>query len=93
MVNEISTGASWLFYWFCQFFFNMGPNATTFIVGQQTPSWSGMLMEFRIPAEQSKTQYRCTTRGLSAAVGKTGSIVGQLVIGLSGTNSPSSEKI
>ena len=25
-------------YWFCQFFFNMGPNATTFIVRQQTPT-------------------------------------------------------
>ena len=26
------------FYIFCQFFFNMGPNATTFIVGQPRPS-------------------------------------------------------
>ena len=80
-------------YFFCQFFFNMGPNATTFIVGQATLSRSSILIDFQIPAEQFKTQYRCTAHGLSAAFGKFGSIVGQLIIGLSSANSPSSEKL
>ena len=52
-----------------------------------------MLIAFQIPAEQFKTQYRCTAHGLSAAFGKFGSIIGQLIIGLSGANSPSSDKL
>lgn len=44
-----------------QFFFNFGPNATTFIV----------------PGEVFPTRYRSTSHGLSAAMGKIGSIIGQ----------------
>ncbi|MCJ1244639.1 hypothetical protein MMC30_001838 [Trapelia coarctata] len=51
-------------YILCQFFFNMGPNATTFI----------------IPAEQFRTEYRCRCHGLSAASGKLGSVVVQIFL-------------
>lgn len=44
-----------------QFFFNFGPNATTFIV----------------PGECFPTRYRSTSHGISAAMGKIGSIIGQ----------------
>ncbi|KAK3688485.1 major facilitator superfamily domain-containing protein [Podospora appendiculata] len=44
-----------------QFFFNFGPNATTFIV----------------PGECFPTRYRSTSHGISAASGKIGSIIGQ----------------
>lgn len=44
-----------------QFFFNFGPNATTFIV----------------PGECFPTRYRSTSHGISAAMGKVGSIIGQ----------------
>jgi len=44
-----------------QFFFNFGPNATTFIV----------------PGEVFPTRYRSTSHGISAAMGKIGSIIGQ----------------
>ncbi|RPA82465.1 MFS general substrate transporter [Ascobolus immersus RN42] len=45
------------------FFFNFGPNTTTFI----------------IPTEAFPTRYRCTAHGLSAAMGKAGSIVSQVI--------------
>ena len=48
----------------CQFFFNLGPNTTTFI----------------IPAEAFPTRYRCTCHGISAAAGKLGSVLGQIVV-------------
>lgn len=48
-------------YVVAQFFFNFGPNATTFI----------------IPGEVFPTRYRSTSHGISAAAGKIGSIIGQ----------------
>lgn len=48
-------------YVLAQFFFNFGPNATTFIV----------------PGECFPTRYRSTSHGISAASGKIGSIIGQ----------------
>ncbi|KAL2015473.1 hypothetical protein VTK56DRAFT_5379 [Thermocarpiscus australiensis] len=48
-------------YVLAQFFFNFGPNATTFIV----------------PGECFPTRYRSTSHGISAAMGKIGSIIGQ----------------
>ncbi|MCJ1393914.1 hypothetical protein MMC18_006790 [Xylographa bjoerkii] len=53
-----------VFYVLCQLFYNLGPNTTTFI----------------IPAEAFPTRYRCTCHGISAACGKLGSVLGQLVI-------------
>ncbi|TKX24507.1 repressible high-affinity phosphate permease-like protein [Elsinoe australis] len=52
-------------YVLAQFFFNFGPNATTFIV----------------PGECFPTRYRSTSHGISAASGKIGAIVAQCVIG------------
>ncbi|KAJ9611515.1 acid phosphatase pho5 [Cladophialophora chaetospira] len=52
-------------YVLAQFFFNFGPNATTFIV----------------PGECFPTRYRSTSHGLSAAAGKVGAIVAQTVFG------------
>ncbi|KAK8221925.1 acid phosphatase pho5 [Zalaria obscura] len=52
-------------YVLSQFFFNFGPNATTFIV----------------PGECFPTRYRSTSHGLSAAAGKVGAIVAQVLIG------------
>ncbi|KAI4164209.1 MAG: hypothetical protein LQ342_002173 [Letrouitia transgressa] len=52
-------------YVLAQFFFNFGPNATTFIV----------------PGECFPTRYRSTSHGISAASGKIGAIVAQTVFG------------
>lgn len=52
-------------YVLAQFFFNFGPNSTTFIV----------------PGECFPTRYRSTSHGLSAASGKIGAIVAQTVFG------------
>lgn len=52
-------------YVLCQFFFNFGPNATTFIV----------------PGECFPTRYRSTSHGISAASGKMGAILAQVLIG------------
>jgi len=52
-------------YVLCQFFFNFGPNATTFIV----------------PGECFQTRYRSTSHGISAASGKVGAIIAQVLIG------------
>lgn len=52
-------------YIVAQFFFNFGPNATTFIV----------------PGECFPTRYRSTSHGLSAAAGKIGAIIAQCVFG------------
>ncbi|KAE8448804.1 hypothetical protein EG329_008806 [Mollisiaceae sp. DMI_Dod_QoI] len=60
-------GAHWvtiILYMFCQFFFNFGPNSLTFIIS----------------AEIFPTKYRCTCYGISAASGKLGSIVVQLIM-------------
>lgn len=48
-------------YVIAQFFFNFGPNTTTFVV----------------PGEVFPTRYRSTSHGISAASGKIGSIIGQ----------------
>lgn len=53
-----------VFYGICQLFYNLGPNTTTFI----------------IPAEAFPTRYRCTLYGISAASGKLGSVLGQVVV-------------
>ncbi|KAJ5548395.1 phosphate:H+ symporter [Penicillium frequentans] len=52
-------------YVLAQFFFNFGPNATTFIV----------------PGECFPTRYRSTSHGISAATGKVGAIIAQCVFG------------
>ncbi|PWY75489.1 phosphate permease [Aspergillus heteromorphus CBS 117.55] len=52
-------------YVIAQFFFNFGPNATTFIV----------------PGECFPTRYRSTSHGISAASGKIGAIIAQCVFG------------
>ncbi|GES65522.1 phosphate:H+ symporter [Aspergillus terreus] len=52
-------------YVIAQFFFNFGPNATTFMV----------------PGECFPTRYRSTSHGMSAASGKVGAIIAQCVFG------------
>lgn len=52
-------------YVLAQFFFNFGPNSTTFIV----------------PGECFPTRYRSTSHGISAASGKLGAIIAQVVFG------------
>jgi MFS transporter, PHS family, inorganic phosphate transporter len=52
-------------YVLAQFFFNFGPNTTTFIV----------------PGECFPTRYRSTGHGISAASGKVGAIIAQVVFG------------
>ncbi|OAA55340.1 phosphate/H+ symporter [Niveomyces insectorum RCEF 264] len=59
--NHMSSNALLGIYVLAQFFFNFGPNTTTFIV----------------PGECFPTRYRSTSHGLSAAAGKIGSIIGQ----------------
>ncbi|KAI9768310.1 MAG: hypothetical protein M1840_004918 [Geoglossum simile] len=56
--NNLSRGAFLTLYIMSQFFFNFGPNATTFI----------------IPGELFPTRYRATAHGISAAAGKLGAI-------------------
>ncbi len=58
-------GALLALYVLAQFFFNFGPNATTFIV----------------PGECFPTRYRSTSHGISAASGKLGAIIAQVVFG------------
>ncbi|KAF2768553.1 MFS transporter [Teratosphaeria nubilosa] len=62
---EIGTSGKLALYVLCEFFFNFGPNATTFIV----------------PGECFPTRYRSTSHGLSAASGKIGAIIAQVVFG------------
>lgn len=59
--NHISSSGLLAIYVLAQFFFNFGPNTTTFIV----------------PGEVFPTRYRSTSHGISAASGKIGSIIGQ----------------
>ncbi|KAI2618843.1 phosphate permease [Hypoxylon sp. NC1633] len=59
--NHISSNSLLAIYVLAQFFFNFGPNMTTFIV----------------PGEVFPTRYRSTSHGISAASGKIGSIIGQ----------------
>ncbi|KAI1199034.1 major facilitator superfamily domain-containing protein [Nemania serpens] len=58
---HISDHAKLAIFVLAQFFFNFGPNMTTFI----------------IPGEVFPTRYRSTSHGISAASGKIGSIIGQ----------------
>jgi PHS family inorganic phosphate transporter-like MFS transporter len=64
LVNKTHNGLLAL-YVLAQFFFNFGPNATTFIV----------------PGECFPTRYRSTSHGISAASGKVGAIIAQCVFG------------
>ena len=59
--HHLSPNGLLAIYVVAQFFFNFGPNATTFIV----------------PGEVFPTRYRSTSHGISAASGKIGSIIGQ----------------
>lgn len=61
----LSGSAQLALYVLAQFFFNFGPNSTTFIV----------------PGECFPTRYRSTSHGISAASGKVGAIVAQVAIG------------
>jgi PHS family inorganic phosphate transporter-like MFS transporter len=61
--HTLSKGALLALYILAQLFFNFGPNTTTFI----------------IPGECFPTRYRSTGHGLSAAWGKIGSIVTQVI--------------
>jgi MFS transporter, PHS family, inorganic phosphate transporter len=63
--NHLSNGALLGLYIVAQFFFNFGPNSTTFIV----------------PGECFPTRYRSTSHGFSAASGKVGAIIAQVVFG------------
>ncbi|KAK8034318.1 hypothetical protein PG993_009313 [Apiospora rasikravindrae] len=62
---NLSGEALMVLYTITQFFFNAGPNSTTFI----------------IPAEVFPTRYRSTSHGISAATGKVGAIIAQCVFG------------
>ena len=62
---KIGTGGLIACYCLAYFFFNFGPNSTTFIV----------------PGECFPTRYRSTSHGLSAAAGKVGAILAQCLIG------------
>jgi MFS transporter, PHS family, inorganic phosphate transporter len=61
---NIPPNAMFAIYVLAQFFFNFGPNTTTFIV----------------PGECFPTRYRSTSHGISAASGKIGSIIAQAAI-------------
>jgi PHS family inorganic phosphate transporter-like MFS transporter len=63
--NHLGEHALLALYVLSQFFFNFGPNATTFIV----------------PGECFPTRYRSTSHGISAASGKVGAIIAQVVFG------------
>lgn len=53
-----------IFYCIAGFFENFGPNVTTFV----------------IPGEIFPTRYRSTSHGISAASGKLGSIIAQIIV-------------
>ncbi|EXJ92745.1 MFS transporter, PHS family, inorganic phosphate transporter [Capronia epimyces CBS 606.96] len=63
--HKLHEGGLLALYVLAQFFFNFGPNSTTFIV----------------PGECFPTRYRSTSHGLSAAAGKVGAIIAQCVFG------------
>ncbi|TEA10695.1 Repressible high-affinity phosphate permease [Colletotrichum sidae] len=62
---QLSGGALMALFSISMFFFNFGPNSTTFIV----------------PGECFPTRYRSTSHGISAASGKVGAIIAQVVFG------------
>jgi PHS family inorganic phosphate transporter-like MFS transporter len=61
--HELSSKTLLALYILAQFFFNFGPNTTTFI----------------IPGECFPTRYRSTGHGISAAAGKIGAIIAQVI--------------
>lgn len=61
--HRLNAGSMFALYIIAQFFFNLGPNTTTFIV----------------PGECFPTRYRATGHGLSAAAGKIGAIIAQII--------------
>lgn len=61
--HSLNAGSMFALYIIAQFFFNLGPNTTTFIV----------------PGECFPTRYRATGHGLSAAAGKIGAIIAQII--------------
>lgn len=61
--DHLSSGALLGLYILAQFFFNFGPNTTTFLV----------------PGECFPTRYRAACHGLSAASGKIGAIIAQII--------------
>lgn len=63
--HKIGNGGLFACYILANFFFNFGPNSTTFIV----------------PGECFPTRYRSTSHGISAASGKVGAIIAQVLIG------------
>ncbi|KAI1445374.1 phosphate permease [Annulohypoxylon stygium] len=73
--NHISSNGLLAIYVLAQFFFNFGPNMTTFIV----------------PGEVFPTRYRSTSHGISAASGKIGSIIGQGAISILRTHGATKE--
>jgi PHS family inorganic phosphate transporter-like MFS transporter len=62
--NAIGNNGIFACYVLANFFFNFGPNTTTFIT----------------PGEVFPTRYRSTSHGISAASGKVGSIIAQAAI-------------
>jgi len=62
--NKLSNHGLLAIYVLAQFFFNFGPNTTTFIV----------------PGECFPTRYRSTSHGFSAASGKLGAVIAQAAI-------------
>ncbi|KAF2757373.1 phosphate permease [Pseudovirgaria hyperparasitica] len=62
LLDRLSTSALLALYILAHFFFNFGPNATTFIV----------------PAELYPTRLRATAHGVSAAAGKLGAVIAQV---------------
>ncbi|OCL10849.1 phosphate permease [Glonium stellatum] len=60
--EDLTKGSLLALYVLAQFFFNWGPNATTFIS----------------PGEVFPTRIRCTAHGISAAFGKIGAIIAQV---------------
>ncbi|KAI1342351.1 H+ symporter [Xylariaceae sp. FL0016] len=63
MYHSLSQGSLLALYIIANYFFNFGPNTTTFI----------------IPGECFVTRYRSSGHGLSAAMGKVGAIVAQVI--------------
>ena len=66
------TGSKVFVFIYClaNFFQNFGPNTTTFV----------------IPGEAFPTRYRATAHGISAASGKVGAIVAQIIFYLHGNS-------
>jgi MFS transporter, PHS family, inorganic phosphate transporter len=68
--HHLSTSGLFALYVIAQFFFNFGPNATTFI----------------LPGECFPTRYRSSAHGISAGAGKLGAIIAQVAISTLRTN-------